>query len=514
MVSPSLLPSEVIGAEVPGAPSLEAEPARGEAISDREALALVPASIAWRYYVLPVRQADGVLTLLARDPNNVCLADELRLLLGVPVRLAPAGEVDLAQAIRRCYGVGAGTVEQLLDRRAPTSEAESGTEPLDIASGDEASVLAFVNQLLAQAVEDRATDMHVEPSDGGLRVRFRVDGILYDAQVPASAAPLAAAIAARIKIMAGLNVAERRLPQDGRIRTRLVGHDYDLRVSVLPTPSGESLTIRLLAGDLRYRLEDLGLSDEDRAALEQVIHRPHGLVFVTGPTGSGKTTTLYACLQRIDRARQKVITIEDPIEYRLDDVTQVQVHPAIGLDFARGLRSMLRHDPDIMMVGEVRDAETAAIAIRMALTGHLVLSTLHTNTALGAVARLMDMGIEPYLVASSVIALVAQRLVRLVCPACQVPAPPPGIVMGRGCAACRGTGYQGRTAIYEVVVVDQALRTLIAQRVPAEALQRAVAAQGVRSMRQDGWAKVRRGLTTPEEVLRVTQAAEEGAGTR
>ncbi len=502
---------------------------------DRQTLERVPAALALRYRVLPVRYVEGadataagatadgmaggatadVLTLAMSDPLDVRRLDELWLLLGVRVRGVLAGEQEIVQAIRRHYGVGAGTVERLLEQRG---ESGGGAETASVrydetaGAGDEASIVAFVNQLLSQAVEDRATDVHIEPSEEQLRVRFRIDGVLYDAQVPPSMKPLQPAIASRIKIMAGLNVAERRLPQDGRIRARLGGRDYDLRVSILPTPHGESLVIRVLAGYLRYSLEELGLSEHGLVSVADVITKPHGILFVTGPTGSGKTTTLYACLQRIDRRRHKVITLEDPIEYQLDDVTQVQVHPSIGLGFAEGLRAMLRHDPDIMMVGEVRDLETAEIAIRLALTGHLVLSTLHTNSALGAVARLLDMGIEPYLVASSVVALVAQRLVRLVCPACRVVAEAPGVAMGRGCEACRMTGYRGRTAIYEVAVVDAAMRELIARRASPAELEQAAVARGMRTLREDGWGKVREGLTTPEEVLRVTQADGESSG--
>ncbi len=494
---------------------------------DQQTLERVPAALALRYRVLPVRYVEGasiaeamadgmaggatagVLTVAMSDPLDVRRLDELWLLLGVRVRGALAGEQEIVQAIRRHYGVGAGTVERLLERQGATGgDAETASVRCDEAAGagDEASIVTFVNQLLAQAVEDRATDVHIEPSEEQLRVRFRIDGVLYDAQVPLSMKPLQPAIASRIKIMAGLNVAERRLPQDGRIRARLGGRDYDLRVSILPTPHGESLVIRVLAGYLRYSLEELGLSESGLVLVAEVITKPHGILFVTGPTGSGKTTTLYACLQRIDRRRHKVITLEDPIEYQLDDVTQVQVHPSIGLGFAEGLRAMLRHDPDIMMVGEVRDLETAEIAIRLALTGHMVLSTLHTNSALGAVARLLDMGIEPYLVASSVVALVAQRLVRLVCPVCRVAAEAPGVAVGRGCEACRMTGYRGRTAIYEVAVVDATMRELIARRTSLAELERAAVSRGMRTLREDGWGKVREGLTTPEEVLRVTQA--------
>ena len=494
-----------------------------------DALEKVPPKFASHYHLVPLRLEGHVLHVAIADPFDVQTLDELKLLLGSDIRPVLASPRDIQEAIQRHYGIGASAVERLLDTgvrgEAPVSLAEDLT-----ARTDEASVVSFVNQLLLTAVRERATDIHIEPFDELLRIRQRIDGVMYELPVPPDLVRLHAAIVSRIKVMAKLDIAEKRLPQDGRIKVRLPavssptgqaglhGEELDLRISVLPTNFGESVDIRLLSSARLYSLEQLGLGGDQLDLLLRVIQKPHGIIFVTGPTGSGKTTTLYASLSRLNAPNVKILTIEDPIEYQLQGITQLQVHPKIGFSFAQGLRSMLRHDPDIMMVGEVRDPETAEITIRSALTGHLVFSTLHTNDAAGGVTRLLDMGIEPYLVASSVLCFIAQRLVRVVCPDCAETRPPePGLLeefgvtalpatlrYGRGCAACKDTGYKGRTAIYEFLTVTDAVQELILKRGSSHEIARAAQQAGMRSLRQDGWQKILRGETTPHEVLRVT----------
>ena len=482
-----------------------------------EVLARIPAKIATAYTVLPLSEVEGGVRVAMADAGNGPLVDELQLVLHCGVQPVLAGEEPLRGAIQRHYGLGASAVEQLLtEDSAPSREAGNAIEDLH-AAAPEASIISFVNQLLRQAVTDRATDVHLEPYGPVMRVRERVDGVLYEIPVPAALAAFHQEVAARVKVMARLDVAERRLPQDGRMAVRVHGETVDVRVSVLPTAFGEGVDIRLLSSRMLYSLEELGLGSDALTGLSELIRSPHGIIFVTGPTGSGKTTTLYACLTRLNTPQQKLITIEDPIEYQVPGLTQIQVHPKIGLTFAQGLRSVLRHDPDVIMVGEVRDQETADITIRSALTGHLVFSTLHTNDAAGGVTRLLEMGVEPYLVASAVLCFIAQRLVRVVCSDCAEPAPAPpdaaaklGLAelphlrRGRGCPMCKGTGYRGRTAIYEFFDVTPAIQSRIAQRASSYELAREAQAGGMRSLRHDGGVKVLQGVTTPEEVLRVT----------
>jgi len=398
------------------------------------------------------------------------------------------------------------------------------TEDLEVLAED-ASIIKFVNQILSEAINERATDIHLEPFQDELRTRYRIDGVLYDINIPETIRYFHPAIVSRIKIMARLNIAERRLPQDGRIKIKVNDKELDLRVSVIPTIFGESVQIRILSSTLFLELEKLGLLPQDLKIIEKVITKPHGIIFVTGPTGSGKSTTLYAALARINSSNIKIITIEDPIEYQLRGVNQIQVNPQIGLNFASALRYMLRHDPDVMMVGEVRDYETAEIAIRSALTGHLVFSTLHTNDAAGAVTRLLDMKIEPFLVSSSLECLIAQRLVRLICPKCKTPVKSKGEILdqikdiefdpqkielyeGKGCEECRFTGYRDRTAIYEILTVTEAIRELILKRASSQQIKKSAISQGMRTLRQDGLQKVLGGLTTLTEVIRVTEQEE------
>ena len=485
---------------------------------DPAALAKVPAKFANHYTLLPLRLSGHVLDVAIANPFDVQTLDELKLLLDCDVKPVLAGPHDIRSAIQRHYGLGASAVEQLLDTGAAQPLAPRSASVEDISAlAEEASIVSFVNQVILQAVKDRATDIHFEPYEKAMRIRERVDGVLYEIPLPPDLVRLHQAVVSRIKVMAKLDIAERRLPQDGRIKVRLDGQELDLRVSVLPTSFGEGVDIRVLSSAMLFSLKQLGLGPDHLATLSTLLQKPHGIMFVTGPTGSGKTTTLYACLSTLNSTDRKIITIEDPIEYQIPGINQIQVHPKIGLSFAQGLRSILRHDPDILMVGEVRDPETAEITIRSALTGHLVFSTLHTNDAAGGVTRLLDMGVEPFLVASSVLCFIAQRLVRVVCPACATQRSPEPILkeqfgvselpntlkVGRGCPACKATGYQGRTAIYEFLVVDEAIHQLVLKRVSSHDILRTAKQAGMRTLRQDGWLKITQGLTTPEEVLRV-----------
>ena len=486
----------------------------------------VPAKFASHYKMMPISLRENVLTIGVSNPLDIHTLDDIRLLLACEIDAVLCGEKDILDAIKRYYGIGAETLEKITPGLI-SEEAESairGKEDVedieDLAK--DASIIKFVNQIILGAYQERATDIHIEPYEDELKIRYRIDGVLHDAAIPPTIKQFQAAIISRIKIMASLNIAERRLPQDGRIKVKVGDEEIDLRVSVLPTPFGEGIDIRILSTSMLYSLESLGLLGDDLKLLEGLIKKPHGIIFVTGPTGSGKTTTLYACLNKLDKKELKIITIEDPIEYQVDGVTQIQVMPKIGLTFAAGLRSMLRHDPDIMMVGEVRDYETAEITIRSSLTGHLVFSTLHTNDAAGGITRLLDMGVEPYLAASSVECFIAQRLVRLICQNCKTEAPLTKEIIrelnvtetqtkslkifeGRGCEQCKFTGYKGRTAIYEFLVINEAIRDLIQQRASSDKIKKKAVALGMRTLAQDGWVKIKRGLTTPAEVLRVAK---------
>ncbi|OGX28661.1 MAG: hypothetical protein A3B78_00980 [Omnitrophica WOR_2 bacterium RIFCSPHIGHO2_02_FULL_67_20] len=486
-----------------------------------EVLAKVPPRFASHYQLMPLGFSGGILRIAVADPFDVQKLDELKLLLDCAVQPALASPREIHEAIHRHYGVGASAVERLLDTGVHDAVAPEAGAAEDLAAKpDDASVISFVNQLILSAVRDRATDIHVEPFGQTLRVRQRIDGVMYEVPTPAELIRLHQAVVSRIKVMAQLDIAERRLPQDGRIKVKLDDQDLDLRISVLPTSFGEAVEIRILSAQMLFSLKQLGLEGDQLETLVHLIQKPHGIIFVTGPTGSGKTTTLYACLSKLNAPNVKILTIEDPIEYQLTGITQLQVHPKIGFSFAQGLRSMLRHDPDIMMVGEVRDPETAEITIRSALTGHLVFSTLHTNDAAGGVTRLLDMGIEPYLVASSVLCFIAQRLVRVICPACKEPQPtdpglraefgvtgemPPTLWRARGCTACKGTGYKGRTAIYEFLLLAEPIQQLVLAHGSSHEIAQAAQREGrMRTLRQDGWRKILQGVTTPQEVLRVT----------
>jgi len=492
-----------------------------------EIIQKVSAKFASHYKIIPLEVKDQALVVAMADPLDVRILDDLRLLLEIEVKGVLASEWEIQEVINNYYGVGAETIEKMVSLESSSDvEAQDAREVQDLeALAEDASIVKFVNQIFSEAVRERATDIHVEPYQDELRVRFRIDGLLYHTPVPETIKQFHAAIVSRIKIMSRLNIAERRLPQDGRIKIKINKNELDLRVSTLPSAFGEAIHIRLLNSLFFLKLELLGLAEADCRIFEQVIKRTHGVIFVTGPTGSGKTTTLYASLAKVNGESVKIITIEDPIEYQLKGIIQMQVRPQIGFDFATGLRHVLRHDPNVIMVGEVRDYETAEIAIRCALTGHLVFSTLHTNDAAGAVTRLLDMGIEPFLVASSLECLMAQRLVRLLCPACKVPVKvkpevfdslkqgdardlPETIYEAKGCEACRSTGYRGRTAIYEILLVSDPLRELILAKASSQQIKQKALMLGMRTLRQDGLSKVAAGLTTISEVIRVTQQEE------
>ncbi|MFH1220212.1 MAG: GspE/PulE family protein [Candidatus Eisenbacteria bacterium] len=494
---------------------------------DKSAVGVVPAKCAYHYKLIPLNLENSTLSVLLADPFDPQILDELRLILGYEIKPVLGESNDILEGLKEYYGIGAETVEKLLTERAASAESiDLRARVEDIGElSDEASIINFVNQLLLEAFKERSTDIHIEPFENDLRIRFRIDGILYDISVPASIRVFHSAIVSRIKIMANLNIAERRLPQDGRVKIRIGDNELDLRISILPTQFGETVDIRLLnSASILFGLENLGLSPDNLRILERMIEKPHGIILVTGPTGSGKTTTLYASLSKINSSEKKIITIEDPIEYQLHGISQMQIAPKIGLGFSNGLRYMLRHDPDIMMVGEIRDSETAEIAIQVALTGHLVFSTVHTNDAASTVIRLVNMGIEPYLAASSVECIIAQRLIRLVCPYCKTVSGKideevlgalceAGVgevefFEGRGCDNCRHTGYKGRTGIYEVLEVNERMRELIMVNAPSATIKNEARTLGMKTLREDGLDKALRGLTTISEVLRVTQEEE------
>jgi general secretion pathway protein E/type IV pilus assembly protein PilB len=488
----------------------------------KEAIAKVPAKFAGHYKVIPVDLQGDVLTLATADPQNIAALDEIGLVANVKLDPVLASEKDILEAIRKHYGVGAETIESMMGHD-PQPEA-SGVESIDERDSD-ASISKFLNQILVEAYRDRATDIHIEPFEESLQIRYRIDGALRDAKVPGNLKHFKDALCSRVKILSNLNIAEKRKPQDGRFKARAGGFDIDVRVSFLPTPYGESVVMRILNSARLLSFVELGLNGQEQAVLHDLIQRPHGIIFLTGPTGSGKTTTLYSCLSRINTEDKKVITIEDPIEYQLKGITQVQINPAVGLTFAQGLRSMLRHDPDIMMVGEVRDKETAEIAIQVALTGHLIFSTLHTNNAASGVARLIDMGVEPYLITSTVECFIAQRLVRVLCPQCRVEMELTREVAAEfhevsdaraniriyeagGCEHCRMTGYSGRVGIFEFLPMNDAVRRMIMERATSGEIQERAVKDGMRTLMQYGWEKVKAGVTTPQEILRVTKEEE------
>jgi type II secretory ATPase GspE/PulE/Tfp pilus assembly ATPase PilB-like protein len=494
-----------------------------------EVIKAVPARFVWHYKFMPLALKGDLLTIAISNPLDVWPTEDIKFHLGFDVEVVLAVETEIMASIRIYYGLGAAIVEGILDKKEePTArKADDGVTVLDSPEkmAQDASVIKLVNQLVAEAIQSRATDIHIEPYRDRVKVRYRIDGILYDVPVPDTIKQLHLAITSRIKIISNMDIVERRLPQDGRAKVKLGEMDVDLRISIIPTLYGENLVIRILPTQMLFSVNDLGLGAQDMETIDELLEKPHGIIFLTGPTGSGKTTTLYSFLTRLNKPDVKIITIEDPVEYDILGVTQVQVNAKIGLTFASALRNLLRHDPDIMMVGEVRDLETGELAIRTALTGHLVFSTLHTNDACSGVTRLVDMGIEPYLVASSVQAFIAQRLVRTICNDCkekvllkdiykEKPASkdaietiekPTHVFKGKGCEACKFTGYKGRIAIYEILLINEAIRQLVLDKASAGQIKKKAIEFGMRTLLREGWRKIEEGLTTPEEVVRVTE---------
>ncbi len=497
-----------------------------------EAVEAVPVKLASHYKIMPVEIKDGILTIAVSDPFNPWPLDDIQVNLGYRSRIVLAGCQEIQEAIQRYYGVGADTVGRIMkseeDSLAMTEAAANQDEPTEIIPEKaeekgvhDATVVRLVEQILQEAVRRKSSDIHIEMGRERLAVRYRVDGLLADAQLPEEIRYLAPAILSRIKIMSGMDIVEKRLPQDGRSRMKIGPEEFDLRISILPSRYGEDIAIRLLPAKKLFRLDALGMRSEQMDIFKKLTQVPHGILFVTGPTGSGKSTTLYTLLSQINSRNRKIITVEDPIEYEIPGITQIQANAAIGLTFARILRNILRHDPDVAMIGEVRDTETAEIAIQAAMTGHLVFSTLHTNDAASGVTRLIDMGIEPFLISSSVVAFVAQRLVRLICTKCKTEVAPDELeywkkrlegkintpiqklLVGDGCEACDSTGYRDRTALYEILIIDEEIRKLIFNKASAEEIKKAGIRRGMRTLWDDGSEKIAAGLTTPEEVIRV-----------
>jgi general secretion pathway protein E/type IV pilus assembly protein PilB len=488
---------------------------------DPEVLKSIPAKLVHRRRILPYQLRGQALVVATSDPYDVFALDELSTVTGRPVEPVLAPVREITTLIKRYFGVGGAAIDQMMTESGelevhdtgPTSEADL----LDQAQ--EATVVKLVNEVLREAINERASDIHIEPFEDDLRIRYRIDGVLHTTNVPHQIKRFQSAIISRIKIMSQLNIAEKRLPQDGGFKIRHDGREIDIRVSVLPSVYGEGVVLRILDKDsLLLDLTELGMDGGTYQRFKSLIDLPHGIVLVTGPTGSGKTTTLYSALHAIVSDKIKVITVEDPVEYRLMGVNQIQVRSHIGLTFAAGLRSILRHDPDVIMIGEIRDLETAEAAIHASLTGHLVFSTLHTNDACSAATRLTDMGVEPYLVASSVVGVMAQRLVRTICPNCREPytgdrshfpkdcpiTPEQTVYHGAGCRECRNTGLRGRMGLYELVTFDEPIREAIMEHKSAGRLSQLARAHGMMSVREDGWAKTLAGVTVVEEVMRVT----------
>ena len=481
-----------------------------------EAVRLVPEAVAKRLEVVPMSvRSDNRLAVAVADPLNIFAIDELRVITGMEVEVSVAPISDIRRALEAIYSVQGRIDEAMVEvaneaHEEETRISEEGTRP------DDAPVIKLVNNIIEQAVKEEASDIHIEPFERSTRVRFRVDGMLFDsADFSKNLHP---AVISRVKIMANMDITEKRRPQDGRILMKVDGRRIDLRISTLPTINGEKAVIRILdPATAKVGLENLGLDEEERKVIDELITIPYGLILVTGPTGSGKSTTLYSMLETLNKSQVNVVTVEDPVEYTIHGVNQVQVNEKAGLTFGETLRSILRQDPDKIMVGEIRDTETASLAIRAALTGHLVLSTLHTNDAPSSLIRLIDMGIQPFLVASSVEAAMAQRLVRKLCDACKAPLPIESGALERlglpkdavtygpvGCDICRGTGYKGRTGIYEIMVMNEELRHLAQSNAPLGALREAAMREGMRPLRQAALDKVLRGVTSLEEALSVT----------
>ncbi len=489
-----------------------------------EAISRVSSKFAVRHEVMPVDYHDGVLTLAVNRPFDVLLKDEMRILTGCEINPVLAGREDILSTIKRLYGIGVDIVEEIMGHADVQLQQKEKKEAKDIDSVNdvnaEGTINGFLNQIFLEAHKNRASDIHIEPFDDKLVIRYRIDGILQEVPVPDNIKHFKESINSRIKIMAQLDIAEKRRPQDGRFRVSVEGVDLDFRVSLVPSAHGEAVVLRILNSARLFSFEELNLDKTERKILVDLIHRPHGIIFMTGPTGSGKTTTLYSCLSTINTADKKIVTLEDPVEYQLPSIIQIQINPAIDLTFAKGLRSLLRHDPNVILVGEVRDVETAEIAIQVALTGHLIFSTLHTNNAASGVTRLLNMGIEPYLIASTVDCFIAQRLVRTICQHCKKPRKlSPKILEkfhvqsksdvtvyeGKGCEHCNFTGFEGRIGIFEFLVITDEIGEMVLQHASTAEIENKARMLGMKTLRESGWEKIKMGLTTPEEVIRVTQ---------
>jgi len=462
-----------------------------------DAVKAVPAKFVQHYGFMPLSLENEILTVAVYNPMDVWLAENIKLNLGFGVRriLTPRHEVE--EAILKHYGSVAGTVDKIMEGKKGQGKAVQDESVEDIEkNADEASVIKLVNQIISEAIKMRATDIHLEIYGDKVVLRYRIDGVLREMRMPADAYYIEPAIVSRIKIMCHLDVVEHRVPQDGRAKVRLLdGQEVDLRVSILQGYFGENVVIRILPSQVLLDLDRIGFSPEDLKTIVKLIQKPHGIILITGPTGSGKTTTLYTCLSRLNRKEVKIISIEDPVEYAIEGITQIHVNPKVGLTFASALRSVLRHDPDIMMIGEIRDSETADLAIRSSLTGHLVFSTLHTNDSASGIARLMDMGIEPYLLSSSIEVIIAQRLVRLVCQQCK----------GKGCDACSDTGFKGRRPIYEIMLMTDEIRAMIAEHKSSVEIKASAIKGGMHTLFESGMQMVEQGLTTKEEIMRVVE---------
>ena len=494
--------------------------------SSKELLSKFSPRILLEQHIAPIQlNGQQMIYAVVSDPFDLTGVEQLRLLSGCDLEIALAPRSEITRFVKKYLGLGADTIQSMMDEAEESGLqflTQIEDQDLDLSDAAEgASIIRFVNQILTEAIEIRATDVHIEPFEDELQVRYRIDGVLQSAAIPATVKQFQSAIVSRIKILSHLDIAEKRVPQDGRIKVVLSGREVDIRVSIIPMLYGEAVVLRLLdCSSVLLGLEKIGMGPHDLRIFAEIIKRPHGIILVTGPTGSGKTTTLYAALSRINDIERKIVTIEDPIEYQLRGVNQIQVSTKTGMTFARGLRSILRHDPDVVLVGEIRDRETAEIAVQASLTGHLVFSTLHTNDAPGALTRLVDMGIEPYLVASSLEAVIAQRLIRLICTECKEKLTedemaqlrkrygdfiPATLYQGRGCKACRDTGYVGRVGIFEQMVVTETTRALLLQNADSRQIRQEAAREGMKNLRQDAMRYLNAGQTTIEEVFRVTK---------
>jgi type II secretion system protein E len=485
-----------------------------------QTLQALPSKLVYRKRLVPISRVDGTLNVATSDAFDLYAFDDIRLMTGMNIQPVLAPREEIEKLIKTHYGLGGDTLDEMVagdDSSGIGHTVDLGEDLLEAAR--EASVIKLVNEIILEAVNERASDIHIEPYEHQMAIRYRIDGVLQEASVPPQMHRYQAAIISRIKILANLNIAERRVPQDGRIKFQVGGRQIDVRVSVIPMLFGEGVVMRLLdKANVLFTLPELGMDEQTFGVFRGLIERPHGILLVTGPTGSGKTTTLYAALNAIVGPGIKVLTVEDPVEYHLQGVNQIPVNNQVGMTFQQGLRAILRHDPDVVMIGEIRDLETATAATQAALTGHLVLSTLHTNDAASAPMRLIDMGVEPFLVSSTLVGSMAQRLIRKICPKCRTTCEPDRASLpadfkldadaklhrGQGCPHCRQTGFRGRSGLYELMLMSDAIATKVVERAPSPVIVALARKEGMRLLREDGWEKVRRGVTTPDEVVMCT----------